>query len=242
MARNYVVLDTEGVDTVRRRNSDGVHPETSLFYDFGFIIVDGNTGAILKRYSFINSDVFFNQELMNSAYYAEKLPQYYASLGVKWQIADTYTIWKTFTDECKFYKVKNIWAFNTRYDMNITNNTIKQMSNGFRRFFAPYGTKWRDIWDVAGSTICNTRKYVNWCMRNEYMSEKGNPSTSAETIFRYLTQDKDFVEAHTALEDCLIENCILATAKSRKKKCRHSMGQGWRDAANLAKKMRKEAE
>ena len=233
--RNYIVLDTEGVDTVKRKNEDGVHAETSLFYDLGFIVANGDTGEILDNYSFINSDVFFNKSLMTSAYYADKLPQYYEGMGDEWQVADTLTIWRTLSDACKEHNVKNIYAYNARYDMNITNNTIKTMSNGFRTFFTPYNTQWRDIWDIAGATICNTRKYAKWCIEHGYVSAKGNPSTSAETVYRYLTKNDDFIESHTALQDCYIEGIILRKALKRKQKLTKTMGQGWRAASKLAK-------
>lgn len=234
MARNYIVVDTEGVDTVKHEDG-GVHPETSLFYDFGFMVVDGNTGEILEECSFINSDVFFDLPLMQTAYYKEKRKIYLAGMGTEWQVADTLTIWRTFCDACKRYNVRKVWAYNANYDKKITDHTIKTFSNGFRSYFNPYGTKWADIWDYAGSTLCNTRKYVEWCLNNDYLSDKGNPQTRAEIVYRYLTQDHNFKEAHTALEDCKIENDILRKAKARKQKARHSIGQGWRDAAKIVK-------
>lgn len=233
--RNYMVLDTEGVDTQKH---DDVHPETSLFYDLGAIVVDGNTGEQLKRVSFINTDVFFQEGLMNSAYYAEKLPQYRAGMGSEWVPASTLTIWHEITELCKAYNVKYVWAYNARYDMQIMNHTIEHFSNGFRKFFMPYGIKWRDIWDYAGSTICNTKKYVQWCKANDFISAKGNPSTSADTVGKYILQDLSFAERHTALSDCEIELAILQAAKKRKQKARQSKGQGWRDAAKIAKTLR----
>lgn len=237
MARNFIVLDTEGVDTIKRSASDGVHPETSLFYDFGYIVVNGKTFDILERHSFVNSDVFFDTSLMASAYYAEKLPQYYNGLAKEWMIADTKAIWDCFCDSVKVHSVKDIYAYNARYDMTITNNTIKTVSNGFRKFFAPYGTQWRDIWDYAGYTITNTKKYVKWCIANGFVSDKGNPSTSAETVYQYLTHDVSFKEAHTALSDCEIELEILKTCKKRKDKKPKTKGQGWRNASKIAKSL-----
>ena len=237
MARNYIVIDTEGVDTVTREQNDGVHAETSLFYDLGFAVVSGADGSIIEEYSFINSDVFFNNELMTSAYYANKLPKYRLGMGTKWQVANTKTIMDIFADACKRHNVKHVWAYNSRYDKDITQNTVSVMSNGFKSFFTPYGTEWRDIWDYAGSTICNTRKYVKWCIDNGYMSAKGNPSTSAETVYRYITKDNSFKESHTALEDVHIELQILQAAKKRKQKARKTRGHGWRDASKIAKSM-----
>ena len=234
MARNFIIVDTEGVDTVK--HFDGkAHPETSLFYDFGFMVIDGNDGSVLESHSFINSDVYFRNDLMTSAYYADKRQRYDEGMGIDWTVANTYTIWQTFADACKRHNVRKVWAFNCRYDDLITVNTIQTLSNGFVRAFIPEGVKWADIWDYAGSTLCKTRKYVDWCIRNDYMSDKGNPKTSAEVVARYMLEDDSFIEAHTALEDCKIELAILQAAKRRKQKARHSIGQGWRDAAKIAK-------
>lgn len=236
MARNYIVLDTEGVDTVKH-NDGQVHAETSLFYDLGFIVFDGNTHEPIEKYSFINSDVFFNESLMQSAYYKDKRKIYFAGMGTEWQVADTLTIWRTFSDACKRFNVRKVWAYNCSYDRAITINTIKTMSNGFRSWFLPYGVEWADIWDYAGSTLCKTKKYVRFATENGYFTASGNPSTRAEHVFRYLLGDNSFVEAHTALADCEIEGMILQASKKRKQKARHSIGHGWRDAAKIAKNL-----
>ena len=62
MARNYIVIDTEGVDTQKRTDGQP-NPSSGLFYDMGYLVIDGETGEVLQRRSFINSDVFFNLSL-----------------------------------------------------------------------------------------------------------------------------------------------------------------------------------
>ena len=236
MSRNFIVLDTEAVSTVKHSDNNA-HPETSLVYDCGFIVAN-REGEILDRFSFINSDVFFNAPLMDTAYYADKLPQYFEGMGYEWEVANTLTIFRTLADVCKKYNVKDIWAYNVKYDMTALNNTIRTFSNGFRSFFAPYKTEYRDIWDYAGSTICKTAKYVKWCDKHGFVTKTGNPSTSADTVAKYVSGDMAFKERHTALSDCECELAILLAALKRKAKARHSKGQGWRDAATIAKTIR----
>lgn len=237
MSRNFIVLDTEGVDTVKYGDNKP-HPETGLFYDLGYLVAN-REGEILCEHSFANSDVLFNTQLMNSAYYANKLPQYMNSLNEDWTVATTFDIWQQFKRDIAAYNVRDIWAYNVRYDMTIGNATIRQMSNGFVQYFTPYKTRYRDIWDYAGSLICNTPKYVRWCYANGFVSDKGNPHTTAETVYRYLHNELDFVEQHTALSDCRIELDILLTAfKRHNRKARKTKGQGWRDAAQTAKELK----
>lgn len=235
MSRPFLVVDTEGVDAFNH-NDGKAHGESALFYDFGAIVAD-REGRVYERFSFANSDVITNKKLMSSAYYADKLPQYFAGIGTEWQLADTLTIWETVQQVCKEYGIRDVWAFNARYDQQSTNFTIAQKSNGFRRYFLPYKTGWRDIWDYSGSTICNTKKYVKWCYEHDFITESGNPRTNADTVGKYILQDLDFNEQHTALSDCEIELKILLAAFKRNKKARHSKGQGWRDAAKIAKEL-----
>lgn len=234
----FIVVDTEGVQVPTRGVNENDLGKLSQFYDFGFIVAE-NDGTILERYSFVNSDVFFNKPLMNGAYYAEKLPQYHAGIGDEWLPLSTLSIWETFCKAIKTYNVKKVWAYNARYDRDSCNRTIKDFSNGFRKFFMPYGVKWGDIWDYAGATICNTQKYIKWCFDNGFKTKSGNPMTNADTVGKYITQNMDFVEQHTALSDCEIELEILLACKKRHAAQPKTMGQGWRKPAKLAKEISK---
>ena len=235
MSRKFIVLDTEGVPTTKHPDNQA-HPETSLFYDLGFIVADRD-GKIYEEQSFINSDVFFQDELMNSAYYAKKIPQYYVGMNTEWKIASTKKIWIAFKDAIHKYDVRDIWAYNVRYDMTVCNNTMHTASNGFSSWFKPFKCTYRDIWDYAGSTICNTRKYVKWCKDHGFLSATGHPQTSADVVAKYVYGEMDFNERHTALDDCHCELDILLAGLKRKQKARKSMGQGWRDASKLAKEI-----
>ena len=65
-----------------------------------------------------------------------------------------------------------------------------------------------DIWD-------------SWCqsapLAYNYATEKGNPKTSAEVVFRYEMNQPDFVERHIAWSDVTIEEQILLKVLARKK-------------------------
>lgn len=236
MGRNFIVIDTEGVSAIKHEDGQ-VHGETSLAYDMGWIVAD-REGNILCKRSFINTDVFSRHDLMKTAYYADKLITYYEGYGKEWTPADTLTIYQQFKQDCKNYNVRDVWAYNVRYDMASLNYTVRNASNGFVSWFSPYKTRYRDIWDYAGSTICNTKKYVKWCMENGFISPKENPFTNADTVGKYVTGDLTFEEQHTALSDCEIELKILLAALARHEKARHSKGQGWRDAAKIAKELK----
>ena len=71
---HYVlVLDTETANTTF--DEDGrMDSKSVLMYDCGWSVVDTH-GGIYKEQSFVNRDIFVNErELMESAYYAKKIP------------------------------------------------------------------------------------------------------------------------------------------------------------------------
>ena len=74
-----------------------------------------------------------------------------------------------------------------------------------------------DIIPAILHTKLLTKKYVNFCNDNGYVTEKGNIQTKAEIVYRYLKNDKTFEEEHTGLSDCKIEYEILLTAIRTKK-------------------------
>lgn len=227
----YIVIDTETAPAENFNPHDMAN--TSLVYDLGYIVTDGV--RVFARRSFVVAETFDNDQLMNSAYYADKLPQYHEGMGDQWEKMPFLAIWAQFKEDCKTYGVRDVWAYNARFDRDTLNNTIETYSNGFVRFFFPYNVTIKDIWSAAGDTVCNTNKYVVWCIRNGYVKPNtGNPLTTAETVYRYLT-NSDFVEAHTALTDCEIENYILQRIRKRKQKYNvKPNGNGWRKASKRA--------
>lgn len=75
-----------------------------------------------------------------------------------------------------------------------------------------------DIWGVACTKLINTAKYKKQCLANAMISESGIFfKTSAEGVFRYLMQDYEFDESHTAIEDTEIESIILCKALKKGK-------------------------
>ena len=67
-----------------------------------------------------------------------------------------------------------------------------------------------DLRYLACSQLINNRNYKNFCIDNELFSKSGLFfSTTAETVYKYLVKDIDFIEQHTALDDSIIESYIL---------------------------------
>ena len=53
-------------------------------------------------------------------------------------------------------------------------------------------------------------KYGEFCYNNDYISKNGQRRFTAEILFRYLSNELNFEESHTGLEDVKIEKEIMA--------------------------------
>ena len=75
-----------------------------------------------------------------------------------------------------------------------------------------------DLWSIACEKLINIDKYRNYCLENQLITPSALYfKTSAETSFRYLMSQNDFIEDHTALSDAEIESKILTKALKKGK-------------------------
>lgn len=215
----FIVLDTETANSV-------AHP---LPYDFGWVVVDKH-GNIYKTYSFVIYEIYCEQrDMMKSAYYADKLPQYEEDIkNGKRKIVSIWTARKIFIECMKEFNVDTIYAYNMGFDKRALNNDIKFVSSWMRWFF-PKDTNFKCIWHMACSSILNRTSYIKFAEKNNFISAKGNILTNAEVCYKYITKDIDFEESHTGLEDTLIESAILAYCFRQHKKFDDSINSAcWR--------------
>ena len=207
---NYVLmLDTETANTIQDEN--GLDMSNTLFYDLGFQIADTHGRTYGEKFSFVNSDIFIHEEeLMQSAYYAKKIPQYKADLASgKRTLANTYEIRKVALDLMKKYNCRIVCAHNARFDCNSLNNTQRWTTKSKFRYFFPHGVEWWDTLKMARSVMGKMPTYRKFCEENGYTTKTGKPRFTAEICYRFITKDTDFVESHTGLEDVEIETEIL---------------------------------
>ena len=204
-----IVLDTETANTIQDEN--GLDMSNVLFYDLGFQLVDSHGRTYGKKFSFVNSDIFTHEaELMQSAYYAKKIPQYRADLASgKRILANTYEIRKALVDLINKYECKFVCAHNARFDYNSLNNTQRWTTKSRFRYFLPYGLEWWDTLKMARSVMGKMPTYQRFCAENGYTTKTGKPRFTAEICYRFITKDNTFVESHTGLEDVEIETEIL---------------------------------
>ena len=194
----FIVLDTETTNDI----------ETPICYDVGFAVVD-KEGNVYEKFSFVVADVFLDKELMKSAYFAEKIPQYWEEIKKGERVLRQYkTIKKILADTCKKWEVKAIVAHNMRFDYLSTNTTQRYLTCSKYRFFFPYGI---EIWDTLkmARECFNDEEYDTFCYENDYITKNGRKRYTAEILYRFLTNNNNFIESHTGLEDVMIEKEIF---------------------------------
>ena len=200
-----IMIDTETTNDI----------DCPIVYDVGYQIFTLGGGVLCER-SFVNLDVFNDADLMASAYFADKIPQYIADIadgkrigktwaGIKWQIAQ----------DCKWFGVTVACAHNAAFDNRALNNTQRYETTSKYRYFLPYGVEWHDTLKMARGILKNDEAFGEFCYENDYLTKNGCRRYTAEIIYRWLHQDNDFIESHTGLEDVKIEREIFEFLHSK---------------------------
>lgn len=208
--QNICVLDTE--TTPFNNKIEKVLATNMLAYDIGYEIgkVNGETHICNSR---IVKEIFYGEsERMKSAYYVNKVPQYEEQIENGESIADTFfNIRKELIDLLDENEVKLIFCHNARFDVNALNKTMSYLTNGKYKYFFPKRFTICDSLKMSRDVIAKMPTYRKFCEENGFMTKHKTPrpQLKAETIYRFLTKDIDFVEEHKGLDDVMIEKEII---------------------------------
>ena len=194
----YLMIDTETTNSV----------DDPICYDIGFAVVDAE-GNVYEQHSYVVADVFLDDELMSSAFFADKIPQYWEDIknGTR-KLRRFKTIRSIVYDVCRQYEIKVAVAHNARFDNRSLNLTQRFLTSSKYRYFLPYGVEFWDTLKMARK-IFQSEDYDTFCYENEYLTKRGCKRYTAEILYRFLTGNNDFIESHTGLEDVLIEKEIF---------------------------------
>lgn len=208
-------------------------------YDIGYAIVHGKTLNIVERRSFVIKEVFLDKNLMKSAYYAKKIPQYWEDIKAgKRQLVSIIEARRIVKADFEKYGISLVGAYNMNFDKRSLNNGIRYCTKSFLRWFFPYGTEFFDIWNGACTSFLRSKHFISWALKNGFVTPAGNIQTSAEVAYRYITKNVDFNESHTGLEDVEIETEILRKIYKCKMKFDFSVvGSPWRTVQQYREEM-----
>lgn len=205
--QKFIVIDTETTNDI----------DFPLCYDIGFAVVD-KKGRVYKKFSFVVAEIFFDKELMSSAYFSEKIPQYRKDIKKgKRKVRQIMTIRRILYQVCKKYNISVIMAHNARFDYKSLSLTLRYITKSKFRYFLPYGVSVYDTLKMSRKFFAKNYKYIQYCKKNGFVTKNNKPKFTAEIIYRYIIKDISFVESHTGLEDVLIEKEIFSYLYQRKR-------------------------
>lgn len=213
------ILDTETAGGLS-------HP---LPYDFSYQIVKGKSMEVVERRAFVIREIFDNVELMDTAYYKNKMPIYFERIrkGEAKKVSQ-YTARRIFLEDCKKYHVKELYAYNMMFDYRACNNLIRYVTKGKYRWFFPKRFKLCCIWAMSADAFLSSRKYFEMAEEKGWFSEKKNVLSNAECAYRFCTGQETFEEKHIGIDDVEIETEILKFClKSHKKLNKKPSGGIW---------------
>ena len=206
----YILVDVETAGDVKWN---------PLVYDLGFAIVDSK-GKIYEEHSIIIKEIFYNRELMSSAYYSKKIPSYLREIDeglhkvMSWKNA--MILFRTVMEK---WEPKKLSAYNLAFDVRAMKNTHKKL--GYKgKIITP---KFKNIemiciWALACQTIFLQKGFQKIARNKGWVTNAGNLRTSAEMAYRYMEKDYTFIEEHKGLADVKIEAEILAHCLRQNKK------------------------
>ena len=174
-------------------------------YNIGYVIIDSESWTTLCRRSYVVEQVWHNLPLFSSAYYADKRPLYVSAMRARTTTLDKFGyICQQMIRDFRNFEVDFAFAYNSSFDEKVFNFNCDwyKCNNPFDNI--PI----RDIRGFVHNFIVQD-DFKSFCDKNSYYTESGNYSTTAETVYRYIFNDTDFIEAHTALNDAEIEAKIL---------------------------------
>ena len=212
MKKNYILMvDTETAGTI----------DAPLVFDFGCAVVD-QKGRVYETRSLICYEIFYEHKMeMENCFYQAKLPAYRDEIwdGSR-DVRNLLGIKQIVNNLIKKYNIRAVCAHNAAFDIKALNNTMNVVTDGAMHYFFPPQV---EIWDTLkmANQICGKMTtYKNWCNENGYMTKHATPRPrmTAEILYRFITVNHEFNEAHTGLCDVLIEKDILAYLISRHKK------------------------
>ena len=194
---SILILDTETTSI-----------EKPFCYNIGWTIVDLDTRSIYVKKDFVVEQIWHNLALFSTAYYAEKRQLYVASMRSRKTVMDKWGyIMRELASDIRKNEVQAVFAYNSPFDDKV----ITFNCDWFKTNNPLDNVPVMDIRGMVSEFITTTDDYKQFCEEQKLFTDAGHYATTAEAVYRYITADPEFIEAHTALADAEIETDILLT-------------------------------
>ena len=196
--------------------------ESVLPFEIGMKVLDTETNKIVKEKGYLVRKFFNNKYIMLSTFSATKYPNYFEKLenDKRYKTMSVNDISKDIEKTIQRYNIKIMVAHNGNFD-----------KTAMARLFEEFGTdnpfENIDLLDTMeiSKIITFSKEYVDYCIANKdrlnsikescFITNSGRVRTTAQAIYCYITNNSQFEEAHTGLEDIEIEIEIFKESLKR---------------------------
>ena len=203
--RYLMFIDTETIGTLNVK-------ESVLPFEIGMKVLDTETNKIVKEKSYLVRKFFNNKYIMLSTFSATKYPSYFEKLenDKRYKTMSVNDIARDIEKTISRYGIKIMVAHNGNFDKTAMTRLFEdfEIENPFENI---------DLLDTMelSKVITFSKDYANFCIMNKdrlnslkdscFITNSGRVRTTAQAIYCYLSNNPDFEEAHTGLEDIDIE-------------------------------------
>lgn len=203
--RYLMFIDTETIGTLNVK-------ESILPFEIGMKVLDTETIKIVKEKSYLVRKFFNNKYIMLSTFSATKYPDYFEKLDTdkRYKTMSVNDISKDIEKTISRYSIKIMVAHNGNFDKTA-------MAKLFEDFGVDNPFENIDLLDTMelSKIITFSKDYANYCLENKdrlnsmkdscFITNSGRVRTTAQAIYCYISNNSQFEEAHTGLEDIDIE-------------------------------------
>ena len=203
--RYLMFIDTETIGTLNVK-------ESVLPFEIGMKIFDLETLKVVKEKSYLVRKFFNNKYIMLSTFSATKYPNYFEKLqnDKRYKIMSVNDISKDIEKNVQRYNVKIMVAHNGNFDKTAMTRLFEDfgVDNPFENI---------DLLDTQeiSKVITFSKAYTEFCLANKdrlnsikescFITNSGRVRITAQAIYCYISNNSQFEEAHTGLEDIDIE-------------------------------------
>lgn len=181
--------------------------EKPYCYNIGWVIYDTEEQKVLFTADYVVEQIWHNMELFNTAYYADKRPLYVKAMRARKTKMEKFgNICQAMLRCFKFYGVEGAYAYNSPFDVKVF-----QFNCDWFKCINPFDDI--PVFDIRGYAHKlvkeNWKEFTAFCEEEGRFTDSGNYSSTAETLYTFISGEREFKEEHTALADSLIETEIL---------------------------------
>lgn len=186
--------------------------ESVLPFEIGMKVVDIENLKVVKEKSYLVRKFFNNKYIMLSTFSATKYPEYLKKIETdkRYKLMSVNDISKDIEKIAQRYNIKVMTAHNGNFDKTAMTRLFDDfgVDNPFENI---------DLLDTLelSKVITFSKDYANYCIAHKdrlndmkescFITNSGRVRVTAQAIYCYITNNSQFQEAHTGLEDIDIE-------------------------------------